>query len=877
MLSLFVGTTQVELYQDENVTLTKQVKSVQDVKAKSDFTQSFTIPASDNNNSIFDHYYDISIVGGYNAHVKVDATIEVHGLQLFEGVIELLGVTFKDNQPHDYSIVFYGDIKSLASTFGEQTLKDVDLSAYDHTLNQTNVVNSWADNLFSGVIKYPIWDHSEGVMYGNTNVDIPHNIAITGRGLAIDELRPAIKLKNLFEKCITHAGFTLTGTNLFSDSYFDDLMLLPVEKAGYLHDPAIKTNNNFAATATAQPTGITPQRFTIQTYSAESSDPNSNFVHTTGIYTAPLEGRYTFTFAFDLTARPSFSTATYLVVALKNGRRFHDIADTRSIASHTSTFMVYLQAGDTIRIGVAAQDTFTADSISFSCTESPYSRGGRTIKMQDTMPPVKIVDFIQGVLTTFNAVLYREDINSTNYIIKNADTWYDGGSTQDWTEYVDISTITHKKVKIPSKVSFQYKEMNDMASKAFFDRNQRHFGGMSYSPDVDFPDAPLEVKSPFSVVVPQRLNKVNKDYEVVGTTSLPIPILLDDSLAPSCNDMVLFFMDATETASSDAYFAAGASRTTYPYAGTMQKEAATDGFSLAFSLEQNLGEKVPTDTLYRKFWERHIARLFAKSSRKISIKAYLPVAEWINLELENTIRIADFYYKIESMQYNINTSEAQLELFTYEPVTITSPTTSSTGAVTLPTNYITPTEENFAFPTRTQATLNNIISIGTDNFVQTGLPSLTGGSRKNIFSNAAAHGLIEDRNNVRYCEIGKNSATESVTTTYAILTSFTAASTNQVGTGLTPVAENGTIETDAGEFVSIVASVNYSGADPLDIAIMLNEVALKEFSSATANSVSLTTTAPTNSGGLISLAVKKPSGSGSTNYTITCNLSVQIL
>jgi hypothetical protein len=109
------------------------------------------------------------------------------------------------------------------------------------------------------------------------------------------------------------------------------------------------------------------------------------------------------------------------------------------------------------------------------------------------------------------------------------------------------------------------------------------------------------------------------------------------------------------------------------------------------------------------------------------------------------------------------------------------------------------------------------------------------------------------------------------------LSSFTAASTNQVGTGLTPVAENGTIETDASQFVSIVASVNYSGADPLDIAIMLNEVALKEFSSATANSVTLTTTTPTNSGGLISLAVKKPSGSGSTNYTITCNLSVQIL
>ena len=844
MLSLFVGTSQVELYQDENVTLTKQVKSVQEVKAKSDFTQSFTIPASDHNNSIFNHYYDISIVGGYNAHVKVDAKIEVHGLQLFEGVIELLGVTFKDNQPHDYSIVFYGDIKSLASTFGEQTLKDVDLTAYDHTLNQTNVVNSWADNLFSGAVKYPIWDFTEGVMYGGTGVDIPHNIAITGRGLAIDDLRPAIKLKTLFEKCITHAGFTLTGTNLFSDSYFDDLMMLPVEKAGYLHDPAIKTENNFSATATAQPTGLSNKKYTIQFYDTEVSDPNNNFDPSKGQYVAPLEGRYTFTFSFDLTARPL--GGKYFVAATKNGYRFANLFDTRDIASHSTEFMVYLQAGDVIKIAIVAKDSFTADTIAFACTESPYSRGGRTIKMQDVMPPVKITDFIQGVLTTFNAVLYREDITGTNYVIKNADTWYDGGGTQDWTEYVDISTITHKKVKIPSKVSFQFKEMKDMASKAFFDRNQRHFGSMSYNPDVDFPDAPLEVKSPFSVVVPQRLNKVNKDYEVVGSTNLPIPILLDDSLAPSCNDMVLFFMDATETASSDAYFAAGASRTTYPYAGTMQKEAATDGFSLAFSLEQNLGEKVPTDTLYKTFWERHIARLFAKSSRKISIKAYLPVGEWLNLDLANTIRIGDFYYKIESMKYNINTSEAQLELFTYEPLTITSPTTSSTGAVTLPTNYITPTDENFAFPTRTQATLNNIISIGTDNFVQTGLPNLTGNTRKSSFAVAASSGTIGRLNNVRYCEIAKSSAVVAVTTSYVDLESYTDSLTNQIGTGLTPVEENGEISTTDAEFVSVSASVNYSGVDDLDVAIMLDDTAIKEISSVNANSVSLNTITPTS-------------------------------
>ena len=879
MLSLFVGTSQVELFQDENVTLTKQVKSVQEVNAKSDFTQSFTIPASDHNNSIFNHYYDISIVGGYNAHVKVDAKIEVHGLQLFEGVIELLGVSFKDNQPHDYSIVFYGDIKSLASTYGEETLKDLDLSAYDHTLNQTNVANSWTDNLFSGVIKYPLWDHYEGVMYGDLDVDIPQNIAIAGRGFAIDDVRPAIKLKTLFAACITHAGYTLNGTNLFSDGYFDDLFMMPVEKAGYLHDPAIKTNNNFTASATSQPATLSENRFVVQTYTTEGSDPNGNFDHTTGIYTAPISGRYSFSFAFDLTARPSFSTAKYLVCAFVNNTKVHEIQKTRDLSSFSDTFMLNLQAGDKVTIQIAAQDSFTADSITFACTESPYSRGGRTIRVADIMPPVKITDFIQGVLTTFNAVLYREDMTGLNYVIKNVDAWYDGGSTQDWTEYVDISTITHKKVKIPRKISFAFKEMKDMASKAFFDRNQRHFGSMSYNPDVDFPDAPLEIKSPFSIVPPQRLNKVNKDYKTIDVTNLPVPILLDDSLAPACNDMVLFFMDATEVNSSDSYYAAGSLRSSYPYAGTMQKEAATDGYSLAFSLEQNLGEQVPTDTLYKNYWERHIARLFATSSRRIAIKAFIPVGEWLNLDLANTIRIGDFYYKIESIKYNINTSEAQLELFTYEPVTITSPTTSSTGVVTLPATYITPASENLAFPTRTQLMLNNTITIDSTHYVQTGLPTLVGAGGKSNFSFAATNGLI-NTNGPIYCEMNKTLDTIAVTTSYTDVGGYTDSLTNQIGTGLTPVEEDGTISPTASEFIHIMADLNYhhsSGADPLDIAILLNGVAIKEISSDNANSITLSTITPVVAGGLIKIAIKKPSGSGSTNYDITANLSAFII
>jgi len=188
MIALYIDGKYVELFDDENITLTKQVRNFKDVTSVvSDYTKSFNVPATDANNAIFTHYYDISIVNGYNPHVKVDASIEVDSLPVFDGVIELLGVAFDHNEPKSYQIVFYGATKSLASIYGEDTLRSVDWSALSHTANTSNVISSWSGTLLSGQVKYPVWDYHEGVTWG-LGVDVPHNVRITGRGFAIDDL-----------------------------------------------------------------------------------------------------------------------------------------------------------------------------------------------------------------------------------------------------------------------------------------------------------------------------------------------------------------------------------------------------------------------------------------------------------------------------------------------------------------------------------------------------------------------------------------------------------------------------------------------------------------------------------------------------------------
>jgi hypothetical protein len=66
----------VELFDDEKISITSSVQDVSDIsKVRTDFSQSFTVPANENNNSIFSHWYNNFIDGGYDARKRKKAYI----------------------------------------------------------------------------------------------------------------------------------------------------------------------------------------------------------------------------------------------------------------------------------------------------------------------------------------------------------------------------------------------------------------------------------------------------------------------------------------------------------------------------------------------------------------------------------------------------------------------------------------------------------------------------------------------------------------------------------------------------------------------------------------------------------------------------------
>ena len=98
-LQLYISGERVDLFKDEQVSISLSQQDVKDpAKIFAEFTKTFTIPASKNNNKIFDHYYNFDIINGFDARNKVSSNIELNNIPYKQGFVALNGVELKNNK-----------------------------------------------------------------------------------------------------------------------------------------------------------------------------------------------------------------------------------------------------------------------------------------------------------------------------------------------------------------------------------------------------------------------------------------------------------------------------------------------------------------------------------------------------------------------------------------------------------------------------------------------------------------------------------------------------------------------------------------------------------------------------------------------------------
>jgi hypothetical protein len=666
--SLQIDGTPVDLFNDESIPLTRQLKDLMNLSTVwTDYTKDFQIPASETNNAIFENWFDENMVmGAWNPNLGKDGTIFIHGLPVFEGRVELIGCKFKDGLPQLYNIIFYGTTKKILDAWGETLMNEVDWSDYNNIVDATTVVNSWNQTLFSGDILWPIADYNQQWRYSKMS-GVNGNI-YQSRGVEVDDLRPAIRLRAMLTTVFAQINLTLSGSFLTRPE-MDDLYILPMQTAGPLYDPEYTSpgtldSSVIGLSCTQWTAGALTKKPII--FPTVTSNPSGNYNPATGIYTANRTGNYEFTLTFNVT-QPATTPRSIIFYFMLNGRADDDTGAYTTTTLQTSTYTRRLTAGDTVQIAYNCVGTWSAN-LDFDCTKAPQGINNNSVFIGDAMPQKPIKDFVNGVLQGFNCILVPT--GETTIEIHNLQDWLATGTTRNWTRFIDVKDIQHDKIPIPRHISFTHQESTCLANAYYKQINKREFGSIKAMPLIDYPTDEFNVETPFHIICPQAMNEINNNGQIVRKTELNIPVFLDSDSKPVQQDYTMFYYGGKQSV-SDTWFFNGVTQYVMPLM-TPYSEYPTlsTSYSNAFGLELSLRGNAPTKTMYDMYWTEYLSRMYSTQSRVVKMTAILPVGEWLNLELNDTIAISSNYYKVQSIQYDMLTEQANLELITYPDVEI---------------------------------------------------------------------------------------------------------------------------------------------------------------------------------------------------------------
>lgn len=140
----------LDLFEDAEMPLNYTILDVREPdKRKTNFSKTITLPGTKNNNTIFNHVYEISGASKFNPNLRTEVVILQDGVQVMRGNMQLKNMIRFNNNEVEYEVIITGDFTSLFADIGIAKLSDLDLREYRHTWSVDNIEKSW----FGTIIK----------------------------------------------------------------------------------------------------------------------------------------------------------------------------------------------------------------------------------------------------------------------------------------------------------------------------------------------------------------------------------------------------------------------------------------------------------------------------------------------------------------------------------------------------------------------------------------------------------------------------------------------------------------------------------------------------------------------------------------------------
>ena len=659
-VQVYIEGLKIELFEDEQINVTSSVQNINDIsKVFTDFSQSFTVPASTVNNEIFQHFYQTDVDGTIDHNIRRNALIEIDLTTFRRGKISIEKANIKNSHAENYQLTFYGEIRTLKDLFGEDKLNQLDLTSLEFAFTGTNIYDRIIDLATDYDIRYPliasnrVWEYRQGT----------ENVTQNPHAIQYNELFPAVKISRLFQAIASDYGVTFTGTFL-SDPRFTNVFLYG-------------KNTNVYSFITESTDVVIDQ--VISTVIGDNTLPNPGDLTYTDIYQDEINVLYAQDVQFSVISFEVLNQSTvgtWYIDVFQDGNYYQTIQGTTtgvfgnisfqnvSGLDTTLTFKMKANVAMNIDMLINYQITGTNGLSNYAQISTVQTAMSGNVSINSTLPDMKVSDFFTGVLKEFNCTCVATSENV--FEILPLEDWYGQGAIVDITQYTDIDSIDIERIKLYKKIAFKYQQSESFVNRNFFRISNSEYGNVEYQFAYDGDEYIIE--TPFENLLFARSTHSSGDYAIFGYTLnesfnayTPKPMLL--YLYGESNDLSahpIKFYDGTTNQSIDSFAQFGQDLT---YQNTK--------YSLNFGAENSVIHlETIQQGLYAEYYFPYLINLFNLKNRLVHVKTNLPISLLTNLQLNDRLIIRDKRYIINEMKSNLTTGQVDFSLYLdFRPIT----------------------------------------------------------------------------------------------------------------------------------------------------------------------------------------------------------------
>jgi len=672
---------ELDLYDNVPLPINKSIIDIQNIaERKSDFTKTITLPGTHNNNDIFSNIFNLArsvsntntynFAPDFNPNLKANAILYKNGIAMIDGYLQLTNINVLDDYQIEYEIVIIGKTANLFQDLGDKKLNQLNLSAYNHTWNYSNIAASWIPN------------YTLGYYYGLIDLGLSNN----QKGYYTINWKPQIFLRTIIEQIFKDAGYRIQSSFLTSGHF--NKLVVPCTQNKLLLSEAQVTANTFEADRI---TDSSPISFT---FGGSASVPFNNVIQNT----TPL-GYDNTTFSFTVQKSAKYKYGCSIISQCSNGNFFfnYEIQRTRpstgvttnmfssvtqqydnslvSPSIRTSNFSTefYCEAGDIIVVKY-----FTLRFASISTAIVKFNSGsffngvidseiavGDMMLLSNCLPnDIKQTDFLVSVINLFNLYIEPNPLDPKKLIIEPRDQFY-LEEIVDLTNKIDMS----KPIQIRPLSELRFKEYNyqmaidkDAANNDYLLRYNQPYGSAkipivndfvneTFTTNVLFAPTPLIKSKNDGMVFSQIVFRDSSGNRTDGTSKLRL--LYAGGLSASFGTNFFSLKDPDGTYH---YF------NSYPYVGHLDN-VLNPTYDVNYYTPKevfyttNLQVAYTDNNFFNLYHKKGLQEITNKDSKTITLYAKLSENDVNQLSFRNYYFIDKQYYRLYEIDFDSNSED----------------------------------------------------------------------------------------------------------------------------------------------------------------------------------------------------------------------------